>query len=363
MKILHSHQGHRPWRIDSILTKYSRESILRPEHEGRFSILSLGVLGQLGRGSASGNHSGWDIVLFHLGKTPVSVAGLINFFLFVLLGFLLRHFLKKTLTTRAQTQSSPQTRHMMGLLSTLAANLVFALAIVIGLDNLGVRLSFLGGTLGVLGIGIGIGLQNLAANMIGLVVILLEKSIQIGDLIEIDGVLGTVVEIKGRSTTVMSRDNIAIIIPNAHLIANKVINWSHRDPKTRMHLKVGIGMDPSLLNRAVDILMTIARNHPDILPDPPPTVWFTEFGASSFNLELIYWINDVTLRHTTLSDLNFRIASEFHAAGIDLPYPHNVVIFSGKGTTEAPPLAPGTLREDNDTHENRNSSYDPSRKA
>ncbi len=291
--------------------------------------------------------SGWDIVLFHLGKTPVSIAGLIDFSFIVLLGFILRHFLKRTLAARAQTQSSPQTRHMMGLLSTLAANLVFALFIVIALDNLGVRLSFLGGTLGVLGIGIGIGLQNLAANMIGLVVILLEKSIQIGDLIEIDGVLGTVVEIKGRSTTVMSRDNIAIIIPNAHLISNKVINWSHRDPKTRMHLKVGIGMDPALLDKAVDILRRLALSHPDILPDPPPAVWFTEFGASSFNLELVYWINDVTLRHTTLSDLNFRIAREFQAAGIDLPYPHNVVIFShgpdaAGGPSPPSPIAPGT---------------------
>ncbi|MCL4485936.1 MAG: mechanosensitive ion channel [Nitrospirae bacterium] len=288
---------------------------------------------------------------------------MINFLLFVLLGFILRHFLKKTLSARVRAQSSPQTRHMMGLLSTFAANIVFALTIVIGLDNLGIRLSFLGGTLGVLGIGIGIGLQNLAANLIGLVVILLEKSIQIGDLIEIDGVLGTVVEIKGRSTTIMSRDNIAIIIPNAHLISNKVINWSHRDPKTRMHLKVGIGMDPSLLDKAVDILLTIARNHPDILPDPAPTVWFSEFGASSFNLELIYWIHDVTLRHTILSDLNFRIASEFHATGIDLPYPHNVVILSGNLGKEAAPLAPEPIREDNGTHENRNPSFNASRKT
>ena len=339
-------------RFRIIIQTVGLQAFLSPQENPftlrRTPIFSLGVVSSLARHSITNDRSSWDIVLFHLGKTPVTIAGLIDFSFIVLLGFLLRLFLKRTLTARAQTQSSPQTRHMMGLLSTFAANLVFALFVVIALDNLGVRLSFLGGTLGVLGIGIGIGLQNLAANMIGLVVILLEKSIQIGDLIEIDGVLRTVVEIKGRSTTVMSRDNIAIIIPNAHLIANKVINWSHRDPKTRMHLKVGIGMDPSLLDKAVDILRTLALNHPDILPEPAPTVWFTEFGASSFNLELVYWINDVTLRHTTLSDLNFKIAREFKTAGIDLPYPHNVVIFPNGIGTETPtresaPLAPGTL--------------------
>ena len=227
----------------------------------------------------------------------------------------------------------------MGLLANLSSNLALALAIVIGLDNLGVRLSFLGGALGVLGIGIGIGLQNVAANMIGLVVILLEKSIQIGDLIEIDGILGTVVEIKGRSTTVMSRDNIAIIIPNAHLISNKVVNWSHRDPKTRMHLKVGIGMDPDRLDNAVAILERIAGEHPEVLKDPAPSVWFSEFGASSFNLELIYWIGDVNLRHNVLSDLNFAIARRFAIEAIDLPYPHTVVLLPEKAPGDAPPLA------------------------
>lgn len=267
----------------------------------------------------------WDISLFHLGKTPVTLAGLIDFLVFVALGLLLRHLVKKALMSRARAQSSPQTQHLMGLLSTLSANLVLALSIIIGLDNMGVRLTFLGGTLGVLGIGIGIGLQNMAANLIGLVVILLDKSIQIGDLVEIGGVLGTVVEIKGRYTTIMSRDNIAVIVPNAHIISNVLVNWSHLDRKTRMHLKVGIGMDPATLTLATDTLISLARANPGVLDDPPPAVWFTEFGPSSFDLELVYWIADGTLRHTVKSELNFSIAREFSEKGIVLPYPQTVV--------------------------------------
>lgn len=324
--------------------------------------MSFGVIPQLVKHSEGTHRSNWDVVLFHLGKTPVTLAGMIDFLFFILLGLILRHFLGKALHAKAQNQSSPQTRHLMGLLATLASNLTLGLAFVIGLDNLGVRLSFLGGALGVLGIGIGIGLQNVAANMIGLVVILLEKSIQIGDLIEIEGILGTVVEIKARATTVMSRDNIAIIIPNSHLISNKVINWSHRDPKTRMHLKVGVGMDPDRLERAVSILEKIGIEHPDVLKDPAPVVWFSEFGDSSFNLELIYWIGDVTMRHNILSDLNFRIAREFRKEGIELPYPHNVILFSDETMRPkiASPLAEPPKGEDNRTHENRNSSLDPS---
>ena len=283
----------------------------------------------------------WDLTVFHLGKTPVTLAGIIDFAIIILLGFVFRSLIHKALRSRVQSQSSPQTRHLMGLLSTLASNLVLGLAVIIALDNLGVRLSFLGGALGVLGIGFGIGLQTLAGNMIGLIVILLEKSIQVDDLIEVDGVLGTVVEIKARSTTIMSRDNIAIIIPNSHLIANKVINWSHRDRKTRMHLKVGIGMDADRLDHAVDLLKEIASSHPEVLRDPPPDVWFSEFGASSFNLEVIYWIEDGTRRHNVLSDLNFAIARRFAQEEIELPYPHTVVLLPEKSAGASADLAVG----------------------
>ena len=283
----------------------------------------------------------WDLTVFHLGKTPVTLAGIIDFAIIILLGFVFRSLIHKALKSRVQSQSSPQTRHLMGLLSTLASNLVLGLAVIIALDNLGVRLSFLGGALGVLGIGFGIGLQTLAGNMIGLIVILLEKSIQVDDLIEVDSVLGTVVEIKARSTTIMSRDNIAIIIPNSHLIANKVINWSHRDRKTRMHLKVGIGMDAARLDHAVDLLKEIASSHPEVLRDPPPDVWFSEFGASSFNLEVIYWIEDGTRRHNVLSDLNFAIARRFAQEEIELPYPHTVVLLPEKSAGASADLAVG----------------------
>jgi len=311
------------------LTRYFsvKKQSRTPSIDTRIPIISLGLISHIDSSRAHvSDKFDWDLSLFHLGKTPVTLAGLIDFLVFVILGFALRHLIKKAMMARVRTQSSPQTQHLMGLLTTLFSNIILALAIIIGLDNLGIRLSFLEGSLGVIGIGVGIGLQNVAANYIGLVVILLEKSIQIGDLVEVDGILGTVVEIKGRSTTIMSRDNIAIIIPNAHLIANKVINWSHRDRKTRMHLKVGIGMDPSTLDAAVDTLKKIAAAHSDVLPEPEPVVWFTEFGSSSYNLELVYWIPDGTLRHNVLSDLNFQIAREFSRIGIDLPYPHNVVI-------------------------------------
>ena len=281
------------------------------------------------------------MTVFHLGKTPVTLAGIIDFAIIILLGFVFRSLIHRALRSRVQSQSSPQTRHLMGLLSTLASNLVLGLAVIIALDNLGVRLSFLGGALGVLGIGFGIGLQTLAGNMIGLIVILLEKSIQVDDLIEVDGVLGTVVEIKARSTTIMSRDNIAIIIPNSHLIANKVINWSHRDRKTRMHLKVGIGMDAARLDHAVSLLKEIASAHPEVLRDPPPDVWFSEFGASSFNLEVIYWIEDGTRRHNVLSDLNFAIARRFAQEKIELPYPHTVVLIPEKAADASSDLAVG----------------------
>ena len=190
--------------------------------------------------------------------------------------------------------------------------------------------------------GFGIGLQGVAANVIALFVILLEKSIQVGDLIELDGILGTVTEIRARSTTIMSRDNVAIIIPNSHFIANKVINWSHLDQKIRLHLKVGIGMDVNKLSVARRIMLEVAAAHHEVLTDPAPLVWFKEFGESSFNMELVFWVKDGMLRHSVVSDLNFILAERFSESQIELPYPYRTIVMKGQAAPTTVPVSSGS---------------------
>jgi small-conductance mechanosensitive channel len=267
-----------------------------------------------------------ETVLFTLGKTPVTFAGILDFVLIIIAGLIVKGFVRRAFDRRAAVQRNPQGEHLMKMFSTFSGYLILLLTAMIALENLGIQVTSLEGVLGVVGLGFGIGLQGVAANIIALFVILMEKSIQVGDLIELDGVLGTVKEIRPRSTTIMSRDNVAIIIPNSHFISNKVINWSHLDKKIRLHLNVGIGMDVNRLDRARSIMLDVALAHPEVLADPAPVVWFKDFGESSFDLELVFWVKDGILRHTVISDLNFALAERFQKENIELPYPYRTVL-------------------------------------
>ncbi len=283
-----------------------------------------------------------ETVLFTLGKTPVTLAGIVDFLLIILVGLLAKKFAERALERRASLQKSLQTKHLIGMFSHFVGYLILLLTALIALDNLGIRVTSLEGVLGVFGLGFGIGLQGVAANVIALFVILLEKSIQVGDLIELDGILGTVTEIRARSTTIMSRDNVAIIIPNSHFIANKVINWSHLDQKIRLHLKVGIGMDVNKLSVARRIMLEVAAAHHEVLTDPAPLVWFKEFGESSFNMELVFWVKDGMLRHSVVSDLNFILAERFSESQIELPYPYRTIVMKGQAAPTTVPVSSGS---------------------
>lgn len=262
---------------------------------------------------------------FSLPHIHVTFGKAIIFLCFLLVGLIVRTGLRKILRRSANQRTSPQTRHLMSLLASLIPNVFFGFALVMGLDGIGIHLSWLAGVLGILGIGVGIGLQTLAANYIALIVILFEDSVRIGDVIEVDGVVGTVVEIRPRASTVMSQDNVAMIVPNALLLSNKVINWSHRDPKMRCHLKVSVNPDPATMGSVIRTLVQMALAHKDVLTDPSPEV-FVSFGSYSFDMDLAFWISDPARRPAILSDLHIRVAEAFRNEGIRMPYPAQTVI-------------------------------------
>lgn len=134
-------------------------------------------------------------------------------------------------------------------------------------------------------------------------------------------------KIRIRSTTITTRNNISVIVPNFNFITHNVINWSHEDPKIRVHIPVGIEETVAKLDLARDLLLQIAASHPEVLPDPEPTVWFESFGSSTFNLSLLVWIASPIRRHYIVSDVNFAIAKTFAHHGIDIAYPYTNLIF------------------------------------
>jgi len=194
------------------------------------------------------------------------------------------------------------------------------LGCLIVLQAAGVNLTSLTLVAGVVGIGIGFGLQNLASNFISGVTLLLEQPIRAGDFIEVDDLLGTVEAISFRSTTVRTLDGVFVIVPNIRFVENNIINWSYRDPRCRLHVPVSVayGSDPLVVTEA---LLEAARKDSRVLPDPSPRVWFRSFGDSSLNFELLVWINQPTQIEPIKSGLYFLIERELRHQGIEVPYP------------------------------------------
>ena len=157
-------------------------------------------------------------------------------------------------------------------------------------------------------------------NLVSGVVLLLEQPVRYRDRVSVENVEGQVEHINFRSTTILTNDNITIIVPNSQLINQAVINWSHGDPRIRVHVPVGVayGSDVELVT---ETLLAVARAQQDVLRSPEPEVRFLEFGDSSLNFELLVWSDEPPNYHRLRSKLNYAIDAAFRDKGVEIPFP------------------------------------------
>jgi small-conductance mechanosensitive channel len=198
---------------------------------------------------------------------------------------------------------------------------VVGLGTLVIIQSSGIDLSALTVLAGALGVGLGFGLQNVTSNFISGLIILFERPIKVGDRVEVGQVMGDVRRIAARATTVVTNDNIAIIVPNSDFITQRVTNWSHGSRLVRLKIPVGVSYasDPEVVRR---VLLEVAEHHQGVMGDPKPDVMFTEFGDSSLNFELRVWTRDFTDKPTVLRrQLNFDIWQKFKSTGIEIPFP------------------------------------------
>jgi small-conductance mechanosensitive channel len=192
---------------------------------------------------------------------------------------------------------------------------------IIALRIVGIDLRFLLVFAGAAGIGIGFGLQNMAANVISGFTIIFGGKIRKGDWIEVGNTLGVVTDIYLRATKVRTRDNIEYLIPNSDLISKTIVNYSLSSPMIRIELPVGVSYnaDPQ---KVKEILLAIAEKEPMVEKSRKPTVRFKAYADSSINFELLIWINvRKTARRNVRSALYFDIFEAFKKAGIEIPFP------------------------------------------
>jgi small-conductance mechanosensitive channel len=179
-----------------------------------------------------------------------------------------------------------------------------------------------------LSVGIGFGLQYLAADIASGFILLFERPIRVGDRITIGEDEGDVQSINLRTTVVNTNDRIAIIVPNSKLVQQRVVNWSYGDPRARLSIPIGVA-DDSDIELVTNTLLDAARDIDNVLTDPAPRVQFLKFGDYSLDFRLLVWTNQPSRNVQIKSDINYRIARLFRERAIRIPYPTQEFLLKG----------------------------------
>lgn len=196
---------------------------------------------------------------------------------------------------------------------------LWGLGILVALQMLGISGTSLAVVFGALGIGLGFGLQHIFRDFVSGIILLFERPIQVGDVVEIDGVWGTVKEINVRATYVKTYDNSDLIIPNADFVSRTVTNWSFRDPRIRRRIRVRVAYDTDV-RLVKETLINIAYRHPRVLRRPYPEVYFVELGETAMLFELRIWLH-INYFITVETEVRDDISRQFRDLGIRIAFP------------------------------------------
>ena len=227
-------------------------------------------------------------------------------------------------------QLTPINRGAREGVTTIAKYTFITIGTLILLQAWGIDLSSVTIIASALSVGIAFGFQDIAKNFASGLVLIFERPIQVGDFVEVNEYTGTVERIGSRSTTIRTLDRVSIILPNSRFLENEVINWSHQDPVSRLHIPVGVAYGSD--TKAVEAtLLEAAKEHPDLLKFPAPRVMFKGFGDSSLDFELLVWSREPEKQYWIKSDLRFIIDELLRQQEIEIPFPQrDLHVRSGK---------------------------------
>ncbi|MEL6581271.1 MAG: mechanosensitive ion channel domain-containing protein [Cyanobacteria bacterium J06621_12] len=266
--------------------------------------------------------------VFSLGGTEFSIIRLLILLALFVASIFLSNYVSNSLRTNV-LQVTRMTRGSQEIISIIIKYGLISLFTVVLLQANGINLSSLALIGSALGVGIGFGFQDIARNFASGIVLLFERSIQVGDFIQVGEHLGVVEEVRTRSIVLKTLDRISIIVPNSRFLSDEVINWNHRRSVTRLHLPVGVAYG-SDVKRVKSALLQAAAEHLEVLQNPSPQVFFIGFGESSLDFELLIWTSDPSRQAPLKSDLYFRIEELFQEQEINIPFPQRDVNFKAE---------------------------------
>jgi small-conductance mechanosensitive channel len=265
-----------------------------------------------------------DGVRLPLGKHKLSLLLIAQAALSVVLTLLVSLWIAALIERRLEGAESLNLS-LRAVLARFVRALLVLVAILVSLALVGIDLTVLSVFGGAIGVGLGLGLQRIASNYFSGFIILLDRSIRIGDMISVDKYAGAVTQINTRYTVLKSLDGTEAIVPNEMLVNSPVANLSFTTRENRLAVQVTVDYD-SDVGRVREILLEAARAHPRVIADPPPMVFLREFGGDGLVMELGFWINDPEGGSLNVrSDLNLAIWEGFRRAGIRIPYPRREV--------------------------------------
>lgn len=263
---------------------------------------------------------------YSVGNITVSVTTVVE----AAVIFAIALFLSRTLSALLQRRIAKRAYLDPGLkytLGRLTQYVIILLGSLLALKTgLNMDLTSIAVVFTALSVGIGFGLQYIAADIASGFILLFERPVRVGDRISIGSQEGDVQSINLRTTVLMTNDRVSVIVPNSKLVRDQLINWSYGDPRARIAIPIGVATDADV-DLVIETLLRAADGVDNVIHDPPPKVQFLEFGDWSNNFRLLVWTNRPRLHRQIRSDINYRIHKLFREAGIEIPYPQTELRF------------------------------------
>jgi potassium-dependent mechanosensitive channel len=273
------------------------------------------------------------------GSISFSAADALEFTLTLAAAYLISAFIRFVLREDVYPRTR-MTRGMSYAVSSLLNYVILTLGFLLALGTLGLDLTKVTVLAGAFGIGLGFGLQSIVNNFVSGLILLFERPIHVGDVIEMGDLLGEVSRIGIRASTVRTYRGADIIVPNAQLVTDRVTNWTLSDRRRRIDVPVGVDYG-SAPEKVVEVLEAVARGHPLVLKEPPPQALFMAFADSAINFELRAWTNQFERWPKIQTELAAGVYAALRGAGMSLPFPQREVRVVGArgGAYDLQPIA------------------------
>ena len=262
---------------------------------------------------------------FQVGQFELNVAGVVAAILTLLLVWLLSRLMQKGFTRWALSRQ-PALRPTIYTVSRLAKYVLIVIGVLVAAGLMGIPLTQFAVLAGAIGVGLGFGLQAIFSNFVSGLILLFDRSLKVGDFVELEsGVRGEVRDIGIRATRIMTNDNIDVLVPNAEFVTGRVVNWTLGDNMIRLHVPFGVdyGVDKDLVKKAA---LEAAKEVPFTLTGQDrrkPQVWLVEFAESSLNFELVVWLTAEATKHpgAVKAAYIWALDNALRQYGIGVPFP------------------------------------------